>query len=99
MAGFGLVGTLARAPLSGGAPKEILQDVTFAEWAPGGSELAVVHRVAGKDRLEYPIGKVLFETAGWIQEPRFSADGHEIAFIDHPSNADSGAVAARGGRR
>ena len=96
VAGFGLVGTLARAPLSGGAPKEILQDVTFAEWAPGGSELAVVHRVAGKDRLEYPIGKVLFETAGWIQEPRFSADGREIAFIDHPSNADSGAVAVVG---
>ena len=69
------------------------QDVTAADWVPGGSELAVVHRVSGKDRLEYPIGKVLFETAGWIQDPRFSADGKRIAFIDHPGNADGGGVA------
>jgi len=87
------LGTLARVPVSGGVPKEILQDVTQADWAPGRSELAVVHRASGKDRLEYPIGKVLFETAGWIQNPRFSADGKTIAFIDHPGNADGGGVA------
>ncbi|MET0618838.1 MAG: protein kinase, partial [Thermoanaerobaculia bacterium] len=87
------LGTVARVPLSGGVPKEVLQDVTGADWVPGGSELAVVHRVSGKDRLEYPIGKVLFETAGWIQDPRFSADGKRIAFIDHPGNADGGGVA------
>jgi len=91
--GFGWVGTLARAPLSGGAPKEILQDVTDAEWLPGGTELAIVHRVAGKSRLEYPIGKALFETAGWIQGPRFSADGRLIAFIHHPANGDNGSIA------
>ena len=34
-----------------------------------------MHRMPGKDRLEYPIGKVLYETAGWIQNPRFSPDG------------------------
>jgi eukaryotic-like serine/threonine-protein kinase len=85
-------GTLARVPLSGGAPKEILQDVTGADWAPGGSELAVVHRISGKDRLEYPIGKSLYETAGWIQDPRFSKDGKRIAFIDHPGAGDSGGI-------
>ena len=69
---FAPIGTLARVSLSGGAPKEILADVTYAEWAPNQSDLAVVHRVAGKERLEYPIGKVLYETAGWIQGPRFS---------------------------
>jgi hypothetical protein len=87
------LGILARVPLSGGVPKEILQDVTQADWAPGGSELAVVHRASGKDRLEYPIGKVLYETAGWIQNPRFSADGKTIAFIDHQGEADGGGVA------
>ena len=87
------LGTMARVPLSGGVPKEILQDVTGADWLPGGSELVVVHRASGKDRLEYPIGKVLYETAGWIQNPRFSADGKRIAFIDHPGNADGGGVA------
>ena len=90
--GFGYVGMLARAPLTGGSPKEILQDVTYADWAPGGSDLAVVHRVEGKDRLEFPIGRVLFETAGWIQGPRFSPDGKTIAFLHHPGAGDDGAV-------
>jgi eukaryotic-like serine/threonine-protein kinase len=90
--GFGYVGTLARAPLTGGSPKEILQEVTYAEWAPGGSELAVVHRVEGKDRLEFPIGKVLVETSGWIQGPRFSPDGSTIAFLHHPGAGDDGSV-------
>ncbi len=92
-AGFALIGTLARSPLSGGPPKELLQDVTYADWAPGGTDLAVVQRVGGKERLEFPIGKVLYETAGWIQGPRFSPDGSLIAFIDHPSNGDDGTIA------
>jgi eukaryotic-like serine/threonine-protein kinase len=90
--GFGYVGTLARVPLTGGSPKEILQDVSYAEWVPGGSELAVVHRVGGKDRLEFPIGKVLAETSGWIQGPRFSPDGSAIAFLHHPGAGDDGEV-------
>jgi WD40 repeat protein len=91
--GFALRGTLARVPPSGAAPKEVLANVSYAEWAPGGSELAVVHRLAGKDRLEYPIGKLLYATAGWVQNPRFSPDGRTIAFIDHSSAGDDGAVA------
>src|SRR4030095_15074724 len=50
--------------------------------------------VGGKDRLEFPIGKVLYETGGWVQKPRFSPDGTHIAFIDHDAGGgDSGAVA------
>ena len=50
--------------------------------------------VSGKYRLEYPIGKVIYETRGWIADPRFSARGDRIAFIDHPTvNDDGGAVA------
>jgi len=94
--GFALTGTLARVPLSGAAPREVLANVSFAEWAPGGSEVAVVHYVSGKNRLEYPIGKVLFETAGWIGNPRFSPDGRSIAFIEHPSSEDGGAVCVVG---
>ena len=91
---FTYAGTLARAPMSGGPPKEILQDVTGADWVPGGADLVVVHRVGGKDRLEFPIGKVLYETGGWIQNPRFSPDGAHIAFIDHDAGGgDSGTVA------
>jgi Tol biopolymer transport system component len=90
--GFALHGTLARVPLSGAAPKEVLANVSYAEWAPGTSELAVVHRAGGKERLEYPIGKVLHDTAGWLQNPRFSADGRLIAFIEHSAQGDDGAV-------
>ncbi len=33
-------GTLARVPISGGAPRELLDDVVSADWTPDGSELA-----------------------------------------------------------
>jgi Tol biopolymer transport system component/predicted Ser/Thr protein kinase len=89
------VGTLARAPLAGGAPRPVLEDVEWADWAPDGNSLAVVRNVAGRDRLEYPIGKVLYETSGgWISYPRVSPKGDFVAFIDHPNQGDdSGSVA------
>jgi Tol biopolymer transport system component len=78
-------GTLARMPLAGGAPREVVEDVFYADWAPDGKNLAVVRPVEGRFRLEYPIGKVLYETAGWITYPRFSPGGDRIAFLDHPT--------------
>jgi eukaryotic-like serine/threonine-protein kinase len=78
-------GTLARMPLAGGAPREVLEDVFYADWAPDGKNLAVVRPVEGRFRLEYPIGKVLYETDGWITYPRFSPQGDRIAFLDHPT--------------
>jgi Tol biopolymer transport system component/predicted Ser/Thr protein kinase len=90
--GFNYSGTLARVPISGGVPKSILEDVSYAEWAPSSNELAVVHHVAGRDRLEFPIGKVLRESSGWLQHPRFSPDGQSIAVIEHASSGDDGDV-------
>ncbi len=92
---FTRLGTLARtASTGGGAPREILEDVEFADFAPDGRDLAVVHRVSGRRRLEYPVGKTLLETTGWIGNPRFSPRGDRIAFLDHPvGNDDGGAVA------
>ncbi len=81
---YDFLGTLATMPLSGAAPRELLQNVTGADWAPDGKSLAVVHLVAGKFRLEYPMGKVLFETTGWISYPRVSHDGKMVAFLHHP---------------
>jgi serine/threonine protein kinase len=91
--GFEYSGMLARAPQAGGAPRPIAEGVEFADWAPDGS-MAVVRRLGGKIRLEYPIGKILYETAGWISHPRISPDGSQVAFIDHPfARDDAGAVA------
>ncbi len=88
------VGTLASAPLAGGAPREVLENVQWADWSPDGSNLAVVRDVGGRNRLEYPIGKVLYETGGWISHPRISPKGDAVAFLDHPLQGDdSGSVA------
>ena len=82
-------GTLARMPLGGGAPRALVEHVHDADWATDGQDLAIVRTVGGKDRLEYPAGKVLVETAGWISDPRFSRDGRTIAFVEHPWRWDN----------
>jgi serine/threonine protein kinase/Tol biopolymer transport system component len=88
------MGTLARAPLAGGAPREVLENVQWADWSPDGSSFAVVRDLGGMNRLEYPIGKSLYQTGGWIGHPRVSPKGDLIAFADHPLQGDdSGALA------
>jgi dipeptidyl aminopeptidase/acylaminoacyl peptidase len=82
-------GTLARAPMAGGSPKEVLADVHWADWDAAG-ELAVVHHTEGHSRLEYPIGRILYESGGWISHVRFSPQGDKIAFMDHPALWDDG---------
>jgi serine/threonine protein kinase/Tol biopolymer transport system component len=81
-------GMLARGPVAGAAPREVLSDVRWADWDPQG-ELAVVHYVNGESRLEYPIGKTLYQSSGWISNIRFSPTGDSIAFMDHPALWDS----------
>jgi len=78
-AGSNLVGTLALVPLSGGAPRPILENVGAASWAPDGENLAAVISGGGGARLEYPIGKVVYRTAGFIFDMRVSPDGEVIA--------------------
>jgi Tol biopolymer transport system component len=87
-------GTLARMPLGSGAPREILEDVEEADWAPDGSDLAIIREVNGKSRLEYPVGKVLYETAAYLSDLRFSPKGDRIAFFDHPAKYDDRGVVA-----
>ena len=81
-------GTLARMPLEGGAPREMLDGVREADWSPDGTDLAVIRDVGGKDRLEFPAGKVLCETGGYFSDPRFSPRGDRIAFFEHPFKYD-----------
>jgi hypothetical protein len=92
---FAQTGTLARATLAGGsAPREVMEDVEWADWSPDGRALAVVRSVGAKNRLEYPIGKTLLETDGWIGHPRVSPKGDRIAFLDHPTPRDNGGSVA-----
>jgi eukaryotic-like serine/threonine-protein kinase len=85
---YAQVGTLARVPLNGGSPRPVLENVQWADWSPDGGNLAIVRDVGGRNRLEFPIGKVLFETSGWIGHPRVSRKGDLVAFLDHPLPGD-----------
>ena len=77
-------GTLAEGHLAAGeTPRERLQGVQWADWSPDGKSLAVVRDAGGSNRLESPVGTVLYKTAGWIGNPRFSPSGDAIAFLDH----------------
>jgi Tol biopolymer transport system component len=80
-------GTLARMPLDGGAPREILEGVREADWSPDGSQLAIIREVGDRDRLEYPIGRVLGDGA-YMTDVRVSPRGDLLAYFEHPRKWD-----------
>jgi eukaryotic-like serine/threonine-protein kinase len=87
-------GTLGRVPLGGGAPREVMENVQWADWSPDGTNFAVVRELAGLSRLEYPPGKVLYQTGGWLSHPRVNPKGDMVAFIEHPVRRDdAGSIA------
>ena len=91
--GFSYTGTLARMPMGGGTARQLMKDVDEADWSPDGAALAVVRDVDALTRLEFPAGKVLFETPGWISHPRVSRDGTSVGFIHHEYRGnDAGTV-------
>jgi Tol biopolymer transport system component len=103
---FNVGGTLAQIPLNGGAPRELLDDVMFADWAPDGKQLAVVIGRSGpsEKRLEFPPGHVLMRSSNtaWPGDIRVSPKGDRIAFADHYYYGDDGSVAIidlRGARK
>jgi Tol biopolymer transport system component len=82
-------GTLAQVSGVGGTPREMLDDVQQADWAPNGTDLAVIREVAGRNRLEFPAGKLLYQPDGWISYARVSPKGDQVAFLEHPLLGDS----------
>jgi serine/threonine protein kinase len=86
--GWQRTGTLAQLPIDGGAPREVLTNVEDADWSPDGKSLAVLRTAANAYTLEYPIGKVLYKTGGWINNIQVSNDNQNLAFMDHPSLGD-----------
>jgi uncharacterized caspase-like protein len=81
-------GRLARVSLDGDSPRDLLDVVGSADWSPDSTQLAVAHYENGKWRLEYPIGNVLYEANGLINDVRLSPQGDAIAFMDHPTPSD-----------
>jgi Tol biopolymer transport system component len=95
--GYAVSGTLARVPLSGGTPREVLDNIGDADFAADGNNLAITRYVPENNhwRLEYPIGKVLVDGINWISHPKISPDGKWIAFADHENSGgdDEGSLA------
>lgn len=83
------VGVLATLPVSGGAPRELIQDVRSADYTPDGKSFVISTRGDKGFKLEYPPGKVLHEFPGVVSNVRFSPDGRKIAFSLHPVQIDS----------
>ena len=92
--GYSHRGVLRKAPLSGGAARDLFEDIVGADWSPDGRSIALVRAPGWRHLLEFPAGRVLSETAGWISHPRVSPSGDAVAFLDHPQfGDDAGAVA------
>jgi len=90
---FAQTGTLARVPLAGGAPREVLEGVAWADWTPDGQSLAVIRRSnQGNPGLELPPGKVIYKPEGWVSHVRISPRGDLIAIADHVAGGDDGRV-------
>ena len=85
-------GTMAKVPLAGGAPREVLDGVEWADWTPDGLDLAVARARSGRNVLEFPGDKVIYKPQGWVSHIRFSRDGNLLAFADHVPTGDDGRV-------
>jgi tRNA A-37 threonylcarbamoyl transferase component Bud32 len=102
--GKGLAGTpatLARAPYSGGAPREVLENVVAAGWGPDGESMAVARRHDGKFRVEYPVGTVILERQQTLGAPFVvpSRDGTRLALTDYRAEVgDFAFLVAEAGR-
>jgi eukaryotic-like serine/threonine-protein kinase len=86
---FADTGTLAIAPLSGGAPRDVAESVQFADFSPDGTQLAIIRDLVSRGRLEYPVGKPLYEAGAWLSNCRISPRGDQIAFAEHPGFNDT----------
>jgi Tol biopolymer transport system component len=64
-------------PLAGGTPREIAEDIRFAEWGPDGAQ-AIVFR---GDQLQYPVGGRVLHRGEGIH-PRLSPAGDRLAYSD-----------------
>ena len=94
------VGVLARMPLGGGTPREVLEGVEGADWGPDGS-LAAVRRLNGNaaSSLEYPVGRELYRSPGAVRDVRVAPDGERVAFVDDAAGHGTGGEVAWVDRR
>jgi eukaryotic-like serine/threonine-protein kinase len=69
---------LARVPVLGGTPREVVDGVLRADWAPDG-RLAVWRRTEKGGQLEFPLGNVLYSSPRFVITLRVSPNGEHVA--------------------
>jgi hypothetical protein len=88
-------GTLGLLPVSGGSPREVEEDVLAADWTADGSAMAVIRQAGGKYRVEFPRGKVLYESYHALGYLRIAPDRKSVAFAEFvAADGDAGWVIA-----
>ena len=80
------IGTLSRASLAGGAPRDVAENVHGADWLPGGTVVMTRHDDANH-ALEFPPGTRRLDQA-W-SPPRVSIDGRHVAVAHGTPHGDS----------
>ena len=88
--GYDRFGTLARMPLAGGSPRPLMENVRYADWTSDGRELLIARTAGNKNLIEFPPGKVIYETTGRINTPRLSPRGDAVAFFESSVTAGPG---------
>ena len=83
---------IARVPLAGGAPRAVMDHVTWTDWSADGADLAVVRTLQGKWRIEFPIGNVVYETDHGISHLRVSPGSDWLAFAHHLADSEGGTL-------
>jgi len=94
-----IAGTLARVPMSGGTPRQVLEDVGYAgaDFSPDGKDLAVAHDTDKGVSIEFPVGNVLVAGAD-LSNPRVSRDGRLVAFWEYVNETNAISVIGRDGK-
>jgi DNA-binding winged helix-turn-helix (wHTH) protein len=86
-------GTLFRVTADGGPIQRVADNIFGADWSSDGTRLAVVRVVEGAQQLEFPQGRILYRTSGWLSNVRVSPGDDAVAFIEHAiRHDDAGAI-------
>ena len=89
-------GKLARASVSGGAPRAIADNVIAADFSPDGQMLAAIVGTNGTFSLQFPLGTERLNTRYAMSHVRIAPDGEQLAFLSHPFGGDEGDVMVLG---
>lgn len=80
---------LLRVSARGGIPQVLGHEIRSIDWAPSGTEFAMVRQNGTESVVEFPAGQALYRTQSWIDSLRVAPCGDLLAFIEHSTHDDS----------